>query len=251
MTKKIWGDVFIRQATEAKSKGQREIERVINLLRAYIPILFHEKHNKKIGLMKYDQNSHYKYLIIEDLEITDAIHYLGPFGKYKLNKEKYEDLRANYCLDEISGMPSKEPSMRSDLENSIIMAIRWIGLGTDDEVASDKFLKYAIALECLLITRGEKGDKTDPISKRAAFILGESVIECSSIISEVKLLYDIRSAIVHQGCEAEEEKYIEDSVQKMYYYSMGTLLKLSNKTIGTDKWDDTDLASKWTKKMFE
>jgi len=140
--KKIWGDVFITaEATEAKSKGQREIERVINLLRAYIPVLFHKEHNKKIGLLKYDPNSHYKYLIIEDLEISDEIRYLGPFGTYKLNKEKYEELRANYCLDEISGMLSKEPSTRSDLENSIIMAIRWIGLGTDDEVASDKFLK--------------------------------------------------------------------------------------------------------------
>jgi hypothetical protein len=252
--RKIWGDVFIKaESTEAKSKGQREIERVINLLRAYIPILFHKEHNIKIGLLKYDKNSHYKYIIIEDLKIAeDAIHYLGPFGKYKLNKKQYEDLRANYCLDEISGMLSKEPSMRSDLENSIIMAIRWIGLGTNDEVTSDKFLKYAIALECLLITRGEKGDKTDPISKRAAFILGESMSDCSSIISEVKLLYDIRSAIVHQGCEAEEEKYIEDSVQKMYYYSMSTLLKLSEKTIGMNKWDDMrDLAIQMDEKMFE
>jgi hypothetical protein len=251
--KKIWSDVSIKaESTEAESKGQSEIERVINLFRAYIPILFHEQHNKKIGLREYDQNSHYTHIVIDDVEISSGTHYLGPFGKYKLNKKKYEDLRANYCLDEISEMLSKEPSMRSDLENSIIMAIRWIGLGTDDEVASDKFLKYAIALECLLITRGEKGDKTDPISKRAAFILGESIIDCFSIISEVKLLYDIRSAIVHQGCEAEEEKYIEDSVKKMYNYSMSTLLKLSKKTIGTDKWDDIrDLAIQMDEKMFQ
>ena len=148
-------------------------------------------------------------------------------------------------------MLSKSSSSRSDLEKSIIMAVRWIGLGMDEEVVSDKFLKYAIALEGLLITRGEKGDKTDPISKRTAFILGTNVSECLNIISEVKLLYDIRSAIVHQGCEAEEEKIIEDSVQKMYYYSMSTLLELSKKTTGADNWKEIQcLANQMDNQMF-
>ncbi|MDD2755860.1 MAG: HEPN domain-containing protein [Methanothrix sp.] len=236
---RIWGEVFIRaESTEAISKGQYEIEQVINLLRAYVPILFHKEHNIKVGLIKYDPNKYHEYLTIGDSGLTGGKIYLGPFGKYKLSKNRYEDLTASYCLNEISELLSKSPSSRSDLENSIIIAIRWIGLGIDDEVVSDKFLKYSIALECLLTPRGEKGDKADPISKRASFLLGKTESECLEIISELKLLYDIRSTIVHQGCEAEEEEIIKDSVQKMYYYSMSTLLKLSGKTKEPGAWND-------------
>ena len=90
---KIWGEIYINaELAEAESKGQREIERVINLLRTYIPILFHKEHNKKIGLEKYDLKSH-DYLIIGDLEINEGTHHLGPFGKYKLSKKRYEDLK--------------------------------------------------------------------------------------------------------------------------------------------------------------
>ena len=250
---KIWGDVLVRaESTEAKSKGEREIERVINLLRTYIPILFHKDHNIKIGLLKYDLNRSYDYLIRDDLgSIERGTDYLGPFGEYRINKKKYDDLKTNYCLNEISGILSKTPSMRSDLENSIIMAIRWLGLGIDDEVVSDKLLKFAIALECLLIARGEKGDKTDTISKRAAYILGTTASECMRIVSEVKLLYDIRSAIVHQGCEAEEEKFIEECVQRTYLYSMRTMLELSKKTTGPDLWKDIQcLADRMDGQMF-
>ncbi len=248
---KIWGEIYIKaELNFAQSKGQREIERVINLLRAYIPILFHEKQNIKIGLEKYDLKS-YDYLAISDGNINERTHHLRPFGKYGLSKERHEDLIENYYLGEISEMLSKSPLVRSDLEKSIIMAIRWIGLGIDDEVMSDKFLKYAIALECLLTPRGEKSDKADPISKRAAFLLGETDSKCLEIISELKLLYDIRSAIVHQGCEAEEEEIIKYSVQKMYYYSMSILLELSGKTKEPDAWKDVQcLDTKMNLKMF-
>ena len=90
-------------------------------------------------------------------------------------------------------------------------------------------------MECLLIKREDTGDKTDPISKRAAFILGTTTTDCNEIVSAVKLLYDIRSTIVHQGCEEEKEYIIKDSVQEMYWYSMRILLELSKKTTGTDK----------------
>ena len=214
---RIWAEVLISaEYTEAISKGQREIERVINLLRIYIPKLFNMALNKKIGLDKYENKRRY-YLIIDSIgNIGGGGSNLGPLGNYELNKTMLEDLKKDYCLDEISGILSKTPSLRSDLEKSIIMAIRWLGLGVANEVLSDRFLSFAIALECLLIKRGEKGDKAEPISKRAAFILGTTPKECDEIVNEMKLLYDIRSAIVHQGCEAEEEEIIKDTVPKIY-----------------------------------
>ena len=131
------------------------------------------------------------------------------------------------------------------------MAIRCLGLGVENEVLSDKFLNFAIALECLLIKRGENGDKTDPVSNRAAFILGTTPAECGEIVDEVKLLYDIRSAIVHEGCTAEEEEIIKNFVRKMYYYPMKILLCLAKRTTGSKKWENIDdLTNQITDKTF-
>jgi hypothetical protein len=249
---KIWGEIFVTaESIEAISKGQREIERVINFLRMYIPELFHEGHNKKIGLDKYDLKKRHYLAIKSNGSINQGTTNLGPFGDYILNEESVANLRKYYCFDEVSAILSKTQSSRTDLEKSITMAIRWLGLGVENEVLSEKFLNFAIALECLLIRRGEKGDKTEPISERAAFILGTTSTECGEIVDEVKLLYDIRSAIVHQGCEAEEEEIIKDSIPIMYYYSMKVLLYLAKRTTGSEIWGNIDdLASQITDKTF-
>ncbi len=68
--------------------------------------------------------------------------------------------------------------------------------------------------------------------------LGTTPRECDTIASKVKLLYDVRSTIVHQGCEEEKERIIKDAVQEMYSLSMSILLELSRKTVGADKWRD-------------
>jgi len=151
-------------------------------------------------------------------------------------------------LDEIDKILSKDPRQRSNLEKSIIMAITWIGLGADDDVIYDKFLKYAFALECLLIKRDQMGDKGDPIAKRAAFLLGKTVIDCNEIVSDLKRLYGIRSTLVHQGFEPGDEKIIEEYAKKMYYYSMSTLIKLSKKL---DEYEDIDdLVNQMDEQMY-
>jgi hypothetical protein len=249
---KIWAEVFVSaESNEAKSKGQREIERVINLLRIYIPKLYSGTFDKKIGLDECGVRHRHSLAIDGAGNIIMSGSRLGPRGKYELSKERIEYLKEYYCLDELSGILSKTPTIRSDLEDSIVMAIRWLGLGVDNEVLSDRFLSFAIALECLLIKRGETGDKRDPISERAAFILGSTRESCTEIVEEMKLLYDIRSTIVHQGCEVEGEEIIKDTVPRMYDYAMKTLLYLSNKTVGSEKWEAIgDLANQIDNQTF-
>lgn len=128
------------------------------------------------------------------------------------------------------------------------MAITWIGLGADDDVICDKFLKYAFALECLLIKRDQKGDKGDPIAKRAAFLLGNTLTDCKKIESDLMRLYDIRSTLVHQGFEPGDEKIIAEYAKKMYSYSMSTLINLSKKL---DEYEDIDdLANRMDEQMY-
>lgn len=52
---KICGELFVKgESDEAISKGKIGLEQVINLLRAYIPIIYKRDNDIKIGLTKYD-----------------------------------------------------------------------------------------------------------------------------------------------------------------------------------------------------
>lgn len=238
---KIWADVVIEARSEERKaiqSGEHEIQRIINLLRIYIPITSHKEHHKKIGLSKYELKQKKSIRIDDQGKIGLIDTNLGPFGDYIFNEKKLNELRDHYCLNEICGILSKDPSSRSKLEKSIIMAVRYLGLGVDEDIISEKFIKYAIALECLLVEG--KGEKTDPLAKRAAFILGKTISECDEIENKVRALYDIRSTIVHQGVEEEDEDIIEKLADSLYSYTMGILLELTEKTIGADKWDSIE-----------
>jgi|GEM_PF-1303784 len=238
---KIWANVVIEAQSEggkAIQRGEYEIQRIINLLRIYIPILFHEGHHIKIGISEYKMKTRTNLRIDDHGKIGLTNNNLGPFGNYNLNMKKLEMLKEDYCLNEISEILSKDPSLRSKLEKSIIMAVRWLGLGVDEDTISEQFIKYAIALECLLL-EGE-GKKADHLAKNAAFILGETTVECFEIENKVKALYGIRSTIVHQGVEEENEEVIKKLAKDLYVYTMKILLELSKKTTGADKWDSIE-----------
>ena len=238
---KIWANVVIEAESEkgkAIQRGEHEIQRIINLLRIYIPKLFHEDHHIKIGLTEYKMKTRKNLRIDDEGNIGSIGTNLGPFGNYNLSKKKLDFLKEHYCLDEICVILSTDPSLRSKLEKSILMAIRYLGLGVDEDVISERFIKYAIALECLLI-EGE-GEKTEPLAKRAAFILGETTSECEEIEKKVRALYGIRSTIVHQGVEEETEDVIKKLADGLYKYTMRILLELSKKATGADKWDSIE-----------
>ena len=94
-TTKIWADVVIetqREREKAIQSGEHEIERIINLLRIYIPILFNEIYNIKIGLNEYHMKT-LKSLTIDDQDkIGMAGNNLGPFGNYNLTKKRVVSL---------------------------------------------------------------------------------------------------------------------------------------------------------------
>jgi hypothetical protein len=110
---------------------------------------------------------------------------------YTITKEIYESFKSKYYLNDINKILNLGSS-RSEYDEEIVTAIRWIGMGIQDTVISDKFLKFAIALECLLLGRYDKKDEI--LAKRCAYLLKEN-----NINREMISLYDKRSRIVHNG----------------------------------------------------
>ena len=66
------------------------------------------------------------------------------------------------------------------------------------EVPEDKYLQFAVALECLVLP--ERGDELSyRLSHRVARALGSTPETRVEIAKEVKDLYKLRSNIVHDG----------------------------------------------------
>lgn len=73
-------------------------------------------------------------------------------------------------------------------------------------IKCDKFLNYAIALECLLIERGDRGGKTRKISERAAYILWGAPIKDKDI-AILERLYDIAAKLFMKGTKKLDQKF--------------------------------------------
>jgi len=152
---------------------------------------------------------------------------LGPLEQYKLDPTLLKNLRDNRYLDQFGEILLKDKSSRTELENRIITALRWIGSGINEEVDCDKFLKFAIALECLLLSREEEG-KGSSIAERCAFILSDNPQDRANIDKEVKKLYGKRSDIAHEGKLKSRSTNLIVCEESLYHAYLPYVLKIMN-----------------------
>ena len=87
---------------------------------------------------------------------------------------------------------------RSEVEELILRAVRWVGRAVTAKRTEDKLLFAAIALDC--ITRPKGGHSiSQQLSSRAARVLSGRGGDREKLEIEIKRLYDIRSTLVHDG----------------------------------------------------
>ena len=82
-------------------------------------------------------------------------------------------------------------------------------MGIDDDIGSDKVIKFSIALECLILTKNEIS-KSLALAERCAYILGSNSKERRKIQESVKGLYDLRSGIAHDGNNSITDKDVDE-----------------------------------------
>ena len=179
-----------------------EYESIINILRIFLSC-YRNVELVKIGigedyfsrhiLLSFGKNETVGYGIsATNTRFKDA--------EFTLTPEILKELEEKYYFNELKTILSERKN-RSKLQTQILLAIRWIGAAIHDDIESDKILKFAIALECLLIS-GKNQDnksKSESLAERCAFLLEEVPSERHKIYREIKDLYNIRSDIVHEG----------------------------------------------------
>ncbi len=140
---------------------------------------------------------------------------------FVLAKSDLEQLYIKYPLSDVDSILCKKESSRSDIEKRLLNAIRWIGAGIHEDLFCDKFLNYAIALECLLLKKSDSKSKTESLAERCAFLLdNDDPYHRYTIYKNVQLLYGIRSDIVHEGrtnIDEESVKLFEEIAMSVFF----------------------------------
>lgn len=88
---------------------------------------------------------------------------------------------------------------RSEFEERIVNALAWGGRANVEPRRDMTFLLHAIALEALLTKPTSRSGVTDRLRLRAAHLIGRDAAAKRRVFDRVGQLYDVRSALVHNG----------------------------------------------------
>ncbi len=111
---------------------------------------------------------------------------------------------------------------RNAIEERLISAMQWAGRATADERNEEAFLLYAIALECLIMERGNEPELGYRLRMRVAHLLGSDLPIRKNIRNTVNRLYSIRSAIVHKG----EYLVTESDLKLMRHFAKESIVRM-------------------------
>jgi hypothetical protein len=86
----------------------------------------------------------------------------------------------------------------SEFHEKAISALQWAGRASVEPRNEEAFLLFAIALESLLMGRGDNSEITEKLALRGAHVIANSKSRLK-VYKDIKDLYGIRSQIVHCG----------------------------------------------------
>lgn len=183
----VWASAEVAGATSriAVRKLKEKVARAVDILNL----------GKKVATLKFPFDESYTVL-----KESQEGNIMPLRGKNDLSKVAYSELASKEDIEKrtkhfesyLLGSPE------SSLEESIASSIRWYRYASRSPEEEERFLKYIISLESLLV-KGKLESKKDTIVERAVDFLQlhtEHRQKYSFFFSDV---YDVRSQIVHSG----------------------------------------------------
>ncbi|HEV2805981.1 MAG TPA: hypothetical protein VGW57_13745 [Chthoniobacterales bacterium] len=96
----------------------------------------------------------------------------------------------------------------SALEARLLNGLSWYGNGWKEQVPVAKLVKFAVALETLIMT-GSKEAITETLAERIALLCGADTQEREQLYAEARRVYGARSKAVHGGSESDSSELTE------------------------------------------
>ncbi len=193
----------------ARDQAVRKVQDMIHVIRLFLASSRDRKFYKKIGLVGQPSILQDQLVVCIDCETQEEeipggalLHKSPPRRPCGITAEHVRNWRG-HGFDKITGIFQSLNS--EDIGSRIKRSVTWYSKGVAVDNSDEQFVALAIAVESLLIGRGESnpqaswGSITQRIADRAAFLLGKNVNERIKIAKSAKDLYRKRSGIVHSG----------------------------------------------------
>jgi hypothetical protein len=204
------------ESNKVQQHADAEVDASLNLLRCYTHLLFARDLRVKMGLR--GETGYFLRPVIgfgeSDSSWTFSFQSIGLLQPFVVSPESLEVLKRDYAFDTLSDILAKAESSRSQLENAVITAIRWLGRGVTAFDLPEKVLHFAAASERLLT--GDKENKSeimDKFARRLAFLVRDDPADRLQLSSRARELYKIRNNVIHAGrTDISEQDVIEMEV---------------------------------------
>jgi hypothetical protein len=218
-----WAVVSLRcHARKIMDVARQEAERAICVVRAFTHAFYGFNLRALFG-MPHELAGGVTGVIAErDAGLHIPMEQRGWLASFEVNDAMIKRLREEFCFDRLCKIAAKSWDESSSLERTVRVAFLWLGRAVIARTLAESFTQCTIAIERLLIVDDE-GTTTDRFAGRLAHLLSDDVEQRIAIHRRAKVLYDIRSRIVHAGFESVEP----EELQEIESMAMSALIKVS------------------------
>lgn len=196
LREKLVGKALMRYEVRAEPVKANELAieesmRVIDLLRYAARSIEHE--NFRIGF-EGENNGTPNFVLSKN--------FMGSFPNtsknFRLDGEALELMRV-LGVFELSELILKPVTSLTEIEDSILTAVRWFASAVNQTEENVSFLHFVICLESLFTSVDKSLPISSTIADSVAFLCADSKLKRVKIKREIKELYDLRSTIAHGG----------------------------------------------------
>ena len=200
----------------ALNLAEREVQVTLECLNFFADLIPYNRARLRISQGRQGRESSLRMTIADDGSFLHAPQATIPW-EFSLAKLRELDGPVGEALKRVEELLAK--AGRSEVDELVLRAVRWVGRAVSAIRTEDKFLFAVIALDC--ITRPKRGHNIrQELSSRAARVLSRRGEDRERLEGEIGWLYDIRSALVHDG----SLEVTEDDSARIQSIALGTVV---------------------------
>lgn len=193
-------DVDCHESLITAMAGQR-VDEALSLLQSYGSVCFPDQARAYVGRVGEVTPGMRGVLGISECKQgfvvkMEAYGYLQPF---LVSKDFLEHATTRLAFEDMSAILGKTPQDRTALERQVVLAILWTGTGWLQQTPAQELVHYCTAIECLIMPKGERDEKTSTFAQRLAWLTSEDAENRTAVEERARGLYHARSRVVHQG----------------------------------------------------
>ena len=199
----------VADMTNAKLLAQAECDRIIDLLRYFIPWIYPRSLRVMTGVqgnISHGARSRVILMVSSTGFVGGSWQATGPLDTLRLTPKTLGQM-IDVGVFSLAGLWEKPT--RTPFEETLLDAVHWYANAQTELALEYEFLSLIICLETLF-TRGPQEPVTVAVAEGVAFVLGSNRDTRMEFRDKMRSLYDTRSKIAHGGGASISKEDVED-----------------------------------------